>query len=106
MAGGGSSELRAVLDEVRALNARLTACEKDLVRLSRLVANAGGGPPVVLDAASSDVVLRQAKAASELGAVRGREMGAAAVASAAREGERVAKTSAERLGKMRKAGRV
>ena len=38
MAGGGSSELRALAEWIRQLDARVTACEKDLVRLARRAA--------------------------------------------------------------------
>jgi hypothetical protein len=42
--GKGTSELQAVLEGIRSLSARLTACEKDLIRLSCVVAEVGGGP--------------------------------------------------------------
>ena len=35
--GKGTSELQAVLEGIRQLDARLTACEKDLIRLSQVV---------------------------------------------------------------------
>jgi len=35
--GAGTSEVQALIAEVRALDARVVACEKDLVRLGRWV---------------------------------------------------------------------
>jgi len=45
--GGGSSELKAVWAEIRALDARVVACEKDCIRLSRALLKLG--PEVTLD---------------------------------------------------------
>ena len=47
--GKGTSEVQAVLEGIRQLDARLTACEKDLIRLAQLVERAAR-PVVVSDA--------------------------------------------------------
>ncbi len=68
MAGGGSSELRAALVQIRQLDARLCACEKELVRLARKVSELVSANPEDVTA-EARVAARAADQALSVGVV-------------------------------------
>ena len=88
--GGGSSELKAVWAEMRALNARVVACEQDCIRLSRSLLKLG--PEVTLDDVAPLAVARD-------GSTQSTQPAAPAVAVA---GPRESKVGAGSAGKRKR----